>query len=142
MTAALEHVAPPRIRQSGMERRRRARAAVHAASRAVELMLGMKAAPGPGEERLPGRAIACHVAREAFRIPTYEIAMAARVDRRTASSATFRLWDRRDADPELETRIDMVIAALRAMAEDPSVARAARMAGSSNTLKGANGEVH
>lgn len=108
-------------RSSAMKRRRRARAAFHAAARLVEAVLDMPALPRAGadgaEQRSRGRAIACHIAREAFRLPIFEIAIAAGVDRRTASASTFRLWDRRDADADLHVRIEQLIISLRTMGE-------------------------
>lgn len=111
----------PTVRSSALRRRRRARAAFHASARLVEAVLGLPALPAAdaagADQRLRGRAVAMHIAREAFRIPIFEIAIAAGVDRRTASAATFRLWDRRDADAALERAIEQMIISLRTMGE-------------------------
>jgi hypothetical protein len=120
-------------RQSGLKTRRRARAAFHAAARMVEAVLNMPALPGADaagvEIRLRGRAIACHVAREAFRVPIFEIAIAAGIDRRTASASTFRLWDRRDADAQLCLQVEQLIISLRTMGESRHLLQAAWTAG-------------
>jgi hypothetical protein len=98
-----------------MKRRRQARAAFRAAAIMVEAVLNLPALPKAGEERLRGRAIASHIAREAFGIPIFEIAIAAGIDRRTVNSSTVRLWDRRDADADLEIRVEALIVSLRTM---------------------------
>jgi hypothetical protein len=108
---------------SGLQARRRARAAFFAAARMVQAELNLDAVAQAGQARLLGRAIACHIAAEAFDVRPYLVAIAAGVDRRSASAAQYRLWDRRDADAALEARIAMIIHFLRVLAGDDRLAR-------------------
>lgn len=129
-SAFAEHVLAPGkdgpYRLSPLQRRRRARAAFHAAANLVEAVLELQVVPRAGEDgvdqRLPGRAIACHVAKEAFAALTIQdIALAAGVDRRTASASTYRLWHRRDDDPDLMSRVELLVLTLRAMGANRSL---------------------
>jgi hypothetical protein len=106
-----------------MRERRRARAAYYAAARLVEAELNLEAVAKAGRLRLPGRAIACHIAAEAFGVRPFQVALAAGIDRRSASAAQHRLWDRRDGDAAIEARVAMLINFLRVLAGDQRLAR-------------------
>lgn len=127
-------------RTSGLARRRRARAAFHCAAVMVEAVLQIPALPGVGaagaQQRLRGRAIAVHVAREAFNIPIFELARAAGLDRRSASANTFRTWDRRDEDAGLGERVEQLIISVRTMSENRKLLVSAWTAGTAKRRGG------